>query len=274
MIQLLAHPSHLSEVQAMSTGVDDVKPTTETAPRCQIGQFTGGQADAAAFSAQVFASADRRLVIVADALGGASHQHDVSRAVVTSLKVLGRRLKPPLTVEQIRMKINLALVQTNARLVALAREDGRHKCAGASVVLAVRIGSQLVVKAVGDCRAYLWRNHDFTALTMDHTLAELLVSTSGRLRPSDMTRPAERIVLRHLGQHDYLPNDDFCVLNLAPDDRVLLCTRGVTESVPDTDLAGLIGNATTAGRAARATTTAALSGHARHPVAGATLFSS
>lgn len=272
MLESPVHPSPVSDPHGEKSGADHVKRECDVAPNYQVGRFDGVNGGVSDCPADLFVSHDCRLLIVADGLGRTNDQHHVSKNVVTSLRSVSRRLKPQQTVEQLKTLINVALLQTNAEMVEQARKHGLHSGVGASVVLAVRIGQQLIIKAVGDCRAYLLRNGKFTALTFDDTLSELLVSTSGAHHRSLTARLPNRVLLRHLGQHDYLPNDEFHVLKLLPEDRVLLCTRGITESVPDSDLAKVVTTATTPKSAAKAATVAALSNHARYATASATLF--
>jgi protein phosphatase len=88
---------------------------------------------------------------------------------------------------------------------------------------------------VGDTRAYLLRDGRFRPLSTDQTLVQMLLDR-GDLRPDQVhAHPLRNVVLRSV-------NDDQPVepsleeLDLVVGDRLLLCSDGLTDFVPDTEI--------------------------------------
>jgi PPM family protein phosphatase len=94
---------------------------------------------------------------------------------------------------------------------------------------------------VGDSRAYLLRDGSLDQLTTDHTIVAELVRR-GRLTPDQAAVHPERSILtRAVGLDPTIPVDTPDPLELHPGDQVLLCSDGLTEAVPDPDIAQLLG---------------------------------
>lgn len=113
-----------------------------------------------------------------------------------------------------------AIHEANIRVQQRARATtAGAKPAGATLVAAVIKDNLLYVASVGHSRAYLYRAGKLWPLTRDH------VHENGA--PSRMA-----------GVSPYLDPDIFLPLKLAPGDRVLLCSDGLTNAVTDEELLG------------------------------------
>lgn len=97
----------------------------------------------------------------------------------------------------------------------------------------------LEIAHVGDSRCYLVRNGEIIRLTEDHS-----VENEARMR-----RARGEVVYYHEANRNALtrcigqptpPEVDIIVRSLAPGDRVLFCTDGVTRMIPDPELAELM----------------------------------
>ena len=92
---------------------------------------------------------------------------------------------------------------------------------------------------VGDSRAYLLRDGTMTQITTDHSLvAELLAA--GRIKPEDVrTHPQRNMVTRGIGMTQHV-EVDVEHRDLAPGDRVLLCSDGLTTMLVDDEVAEIL----------------------------------
>lgn len=169
-------------------------------------------------------------------------------------------------------RILAALTTASRGLFEQTRQDPALAGAGSAVCLAVRRGTRLLVKAVGNSRAYLVRGSRAIQLTTDQTLRHLLVS-SGGLPDSDagLAHCTDR-PLAFLGQHDFVPNDDVQAVSLRAADRVLLCTDGITNSLDATQLGTLIAKSSSPRSAARRILSAAERSGANDGASCALLF--
>lgn len=96
---------------------------------------------------------------------------------------------------------------------------------------------------VGDSRAYLLRDGELSQLTEDHTVAAEYVA-QGQLTPEEAaTHPQRHMLVRTLGLTRFV-NVDEVKLDLAPGDRILLCSDGLTEMVRDGAIASTLGEGT------------------------------
>jgi protein phosphatase len=112
---------------------------------------------------------------------------------------------------------------------------------GTTVTAAAVAGDRhLQLAHVGDSRAYLLRDGSLEQLTTDHTVVGELVRR-GRLTPEQAAIHPERSILtRAVGLDHRVPVDTPDPLELVPGDQVLLCSDGLTETVPDPHIAELL----------------------------------
>ena len=85
---------------------------------------------------------------------------------------------------------------------------------------------------VGDSRAYLLRDGQLTRLTTDHTVVNRLVQ-QGRIMPEDADRHPQRSYLERALGVDPEVEVDVHMLDMAPGDRVLLCSDGLFGMIDD-----------------------------------------
>ncbi len=105
----------------------------------------------------------------------------------------------------------------------------------ATLVAAVVRGDEAWILSAGDCRAYLIRSGAIRQLTRDHTVAAEEVR-QGRLRPEDVGRhPGRNTITRCLGQRATLQPDLFQE-SLLPDDRLVICSDGITRHIGDDEI--------------------------------------
>jgi PPM family protein phosphatase len=129
----------------------------------------------------------------------------------------------------------------NAALLASGNKDPRLFKMGTTLTVVRSLGTDLIVAHVGDSRAYLFRDGKLQRLTRDHTLAQ-------ELREANMISGMEVIAnrFRHLLTQS-LGTDEVDIVpqirreTLIDGDRLLLCTDGLTDQVPENVLAEEIG---------------------------------
>jgi PPM family protein phosphatase len=176
------------------------------------------------------------LQLVADGVGGAA-AGEVAAAtttyVVTAL-AMGRpdQEGPALLAE--------AVATAHRELQRGAREDeARHGMATTLTAVLLR-GDRVTLVQVGDSRAYLLRDGELGRLSSDQTLVQLLVD-KGELTPEQVaTHPYRNVVLRSVnGDESVEPT--VRDLDLVVDDRLLLCSDGLTDFVPEAEIVRALG---------------------------------
>ena len=120
----------------------------------------------------------------------------------------------------------------------------------------------------GDSRAYLLRDGTLLRLTSDHSVVQSLID-AGALAEADAERhPQAHIITRAIGARGTSPLLDKSVGAMLPGDRIMLCSDGVSKTVPPDELAKLLGGP---GDTAAALITAAMNHGTRDNVTAVTL---
>lgn len=101
---------------------------------------------------------------------------------------------------------------------------------------------QALLANIGDSRAYLLRANTLKQLTQDHSFVAEHVA-NGLLTPEEAkTSPYRHVITRALGIDDTAAAD-FIDLALQQDDKLLLCTDGLTEMVDDAAISKILAGA-------------------------------
>lgn len=173
---------------------------------------------------------------VADGMGGhAAGEVAAGIAADTLLETL-RRLPPDARAEAARQALVEGITRANERILAEAeREPGRAGMGTTVTVLVLLAEGRWALGHVGDSRAYLLRNGTLRRLTEDHTWVQGLVE-KGRLSDEQARlHPRSSLLTRALGTEARV-SVDIQDGELAPGDRFLLCSDGLTGMVPETRL--------------------------------------
>jgi protein phosphatase len=119
----------------------------------------------------------------------------------------------------------------HAAVVEAARRDQSAKGMGSTVAAARLHRGRAEVTWVGDSRVYLLRDGRLQRLTTDHSYVQYLVDR-GELDPADAaTHPERNVLIRTLGFDE--PEADQVFVDLMPEDRLLLCTDGLSGEIAE-----------------------------------------
>jgi protein phosphatase len=92
----------------------------------------------------------------------------------------------------------------------------------------------LHVAHVGDTRCYLLRAGQLMRLTTDHTMAQRQLDATDE--PVDAASELHDVLWNALGGSSELPEPQIVKLTLVANDRLLLCSDGLTKHVGDADI--------------------------------------
>lgn len=178
--------------------------------------------------------ADGRVFIVADGMGGHRAGEVASAAAIEEFLAFEaqHREEPPL--ERLRGGMQAA----NRSLHRMADDDRELEGMGTTFT-AVLVEEGLYLGHVGDSRAYIWREGGLRPMTRDHSLVERMVD-EGQISPRDArTHPQRNVILRALGVAPDL-EIDLDTVDVAPGDRLLLCSDGLTGMLEDAEIESVI----------------------------------
>ena len=208
----------------------------EVASRTDVGRVRGSNQDACGTFEDPRGD---RLFVVADGMGGHRGGEVASALAVEAVaEACGASDAPP--AERLRE----AVAAANQRIFERSRQDPGVAGMGTTVVtlLLAREGTAWVAH-VGDSRLYRLREGRLEALTEDHSLVAEL-QRQGYLDGDEAARhPRRNELIRSVG---CLPEvePDLAELDLAPGDRLLLCTDGLCGAVEADSIAAGLGEAT------------------------------
>jgi serine/threonine protein phosphatase PrpC len=172
-----------------------------------------------------------RLYIVADGVGGGAAGEVASEYAVKKVLHEYYRSSQPDLGERLKSAARAA----NADLFEHVEQHPELGRMGTTIVAAAIHGDQLVICNVGDSRAYLIRSGEIRQITHDHSLVANLVE-EGSITPEEAkTHPKRNIVLRTLGV-DPIAHPDIFEGRLQSDDRIVLCSDGLTRHVSDDEI--------------------------------------
>jgi protein phosphatase len=174
---------------------------------------------------------DQGLYLVADGMGG--HRGGEVASAVTVQVVAARE---PATADELADAIRAA----NDEVLRQGEHDPELYGMGTTVVAAVPLdGHSYALANVGDSRAYLLRNGELRQITIDHNRVSELLDRGLITAAEARVHPERNIITRALGVEHHLEVDTW-VLELAPGDRLLLCSDGLVNEVTDTVIEGIL----------------------------------
>lgn len=173
---------------------------------------------------------DEALVIVADGMGGHIAGEVASRLALNAAAAAD--LAPA----------DRVAAGNRAIREEVARDPGLEGMGTTMTLLSIE-GATATIGHIGDSRAYLLRDDDFSQLTEDHTVAAEYVAM-GQLEPEEAaTHPQRHMLTRTLGLTRFVQVDEF-KFDVIPGDRILLCSDGLTDMISDSTIGSTLGRGT------------------------------
>jgi PPM family protein phosphatase len=171
------------------------------------------------------------LLLVADGVGGAAAGEVASATtsyVVTALAMGRPEADGPTLLSE--------AVATAHRQLRRGRQENESRHGMATTLTAVLCrGDRVTLAQVGDSRAYLLRAGRLERLSTDQTLVQLLVD-KGELSPEQVSSHPFRNVVLHSVNGDGPVVPALRELDVTAGDRLLLCSDGLTDFVPEADV--------------------------------------
>lgn len=183
---------------------------------------------------------DAQIAILADGMGG-YNAGEVASAMATRL--IRTELAPWLAQagaaarpDAIRRALEDCVSKANQAIFDAALINPRYAGMGTTLLVAVFHGSRLTLGHVGDSRCYRLRDGALWQITRDHSWLQAQTD-AGQLRAGQGMPAAQRKLLtRALGVEPRV-RTEINELRVAPDDLFVLCSDGLTDMVPDAELA-------------------------------------
>jgi protein phosphatase len=175
--------------------------------------------------------------VVADGMGGHALGDVASALVIQAFAPLGG--KEPASPSDIEG----ALARSRMTIAGIDADGGAEP--GATMVSATYVVEShrgyWLIAHVGDSRAYIWRDGALEQVTRDHSVVQDLVD-AGRLSAEQAAvHPERHVITRALGPAGNA-QADYSLVPLERNQRLLLCSDGLTSELSDRSLALILGS--------------------------------
>ncbi len=200
--------------------------TLRYAARSDRGLIRGGNQDS------VYAGP--RLLAVADGMGGMAAGDVASNIVIANLAHLDEDAVGDSPIDDLRRAVQAANQQIRETVDANPAMEGM----GTTLTGMLHAGSKFGMVHIGDSRAYMLRDGQFTQITRDDTYVQLLVDEGKITADEANTHPQRSLLMRALDGRDVDP--EFSVRQAIKGDRYLLCSDGLSGVVSDETIAATL----------------------------------
>jgi protein phosphatase len=175
-----------------------------------------------------------RLLAVADGMGGMAAGDVASNIVIAAMAPLDEDVPGSSVVDALRGAVELANQQIRDAVDANPALEGM----GTTLTAMLFTGSKIAMVHIGDSRAYLLRDGEFTQVTKDDTYVQMLVD-EGRITAEEAgSHPQRHLLYRAIQGDDMDP--EFSVRQVHNGDRYLLCSDGLSGVVSDETIANTL----------------------------------
>jgi protein phosphatase len=185
-------------------------------------------------------------MVVADGMGGQAGGEVASRSAIQILLKLTKKapnwiLKMDEDEAREVMELASSFYQTvDSVLTDKAKSEPALHGMGTTLTASYSVGATAFIMNVGDSRAYLFRGGKLYQLTRDQTVAQALAD-SGQIPPEQITtHPLRHVLTNAVGARGGHISVDIQQIAIANEDRLLLCSDGLTDMVDDKTIAETI----------------------------------
>jgi len=184
-------------------------------------------------------------MVVADGMGGTGSGEAASRLAIATLVQLVRHFgKWSLRIDAATARELMARAERFYRhvdsTVMAERRTGTERPDQTTLTAVFGAGRDLFFAHVGHSRAYLFRNGHLLRLTRDHTIGRhqsTTIATAPLVDVNASARDLAHILTNTIGMRGSIgPTIDIERFQLADDDRVLVCTNGLTDMVDEEEI--------------------------------------
>ncbi|TNE45059.1 MAG: Stp1/IreP family PP2C-type Ser/Thr phosphatase [Deltaproteobacteria bacterium] len=176
------------------------------------------------------------LALVCDGMGGFEGGEVASRMTVSSILQFfkSRSIPGP---GRLRRFLAKAIAWSNREVWEYAQSHARLQRMGTTVVAVLCYREKAYIAHVGDSRVYLLRDDVLVQLTKDHSKVQRMLDAGEISEETAAEHPQSNVISRVIGQRKGVDVESMKLpLQLAPGDRLLLCSDGLFRMVDDIDI--------------------------------------
>lgn len=172
-----------------------------------------------------------RLLAVADGMGGMAAGDVASSVVIAAIAPLDDDVPGDAILDTMRGSVEAA----NHQLYQTVEANPQLEGMGTTLTALLFSGSRAGLVHIGDSRAYLLRDGEFTQITKDDTYVQMLVD-EGRISAEEAgSHPQRSLLTRAMDGRDIDP--EYSVRTVLSGDRYLICSDGLSGVVSEETIA-------------------------------------
>jgi protein phosphatase len=194
-------------------------------------------------------------MVVADGIGGNAKGEVASELAIRTLVNLALNtpdwilmLEDEALFKEIERRAIERWSDVNQMMAEQVQEDPSLEGYGTTMTYGFSLGKDLFLAHMGDSRAYLLRQERLHQLTRDHTMAQAMADQQIISQREIATHRWRHVLTKALGSRSGV-EPDVQWLMLEDGDRLLLCTDGLTDMLPDSRIAETLLASETAAKA-------------------------
>jgi protein phosphatase len=181
------------------------------------------------------------VLLVADGVGGLAHASEGSEQAIISvarhLMSMGEislQTDPDRT-DVIIERLRTAMLTAHESLLELSDSTGETGTAATTLTIAFAVWPRMFLMHAGDSRLYRMRSDELARLTVDQTMAQVMIDAGAMSRETAEASRLKNVLVSALGSPQLDPQVE--MFDLQREDISLLCTDGLTRHVTDDEIA-------------------------------------
>lgn len=184
-----------------------------------------------------YISHERNVLAVADGMGGYVGGEIASKTAVEAIAYYFKNFNYAAAPVQLEKAIQYA----NSSIISKTLIDPSLKGMGTTVSMVTLARHMAFWGHVGDSRIYLYREGVFSQISVDHTIVQVLLDKGKITEEEALTHPQRHVLTRAVGVDSNLIVDTGA-FEVQPNDRILICSDGLTSFIGKPELCDAIGD--------------------------------
>ena len=183
-----------------------------------------------------YISHERNVLAVADGMGGYVGGEIASKTAVEAIAYYFKNFNYAAPVQ-----LEKAIQYANSSIISMTLIDPSLKGMGTTVSMVTLARHMAFWGHVGDSRIYLYREGAFSQISVDHTIVQVLLDKGKITEEEALNHPQRHVLTRAVGVDSNLIVDTGA-FEVQPNDRILICSDGLTSFIGRPELCDAIGD--------------------------------
>lgn len=183
-----------------------------------------------------YISHERNVLAVADGMGGYVGGEIASKTAVEAIAYYFKNFNYAAPVQ-----LEKAIQYANSSIISKTLIDPSLKGMGTTVSMVTLARHMAFWGHVGDSRIYLYREGVFSQISVDHTIVQVLLDKGKITEEEALNHPQRHVLTRAVGVDSNLIVDTGA-FEVQPNDRILICSDGLTSFIGKPELCDAIGD--------------------------------